>query len=166
MRIAMLASALLASSALVRMPDGMGGGGPGAAAPETAPPNAGGPGAAAPSVDNIIVADGAQKFTAAEIAANKSDTAAPEPKQKVSIGRIVIVSLDENGDGLDGHFEAAGIVTLVNEDGSINVKAFAPGGGADVCYTGVKAKPDVDAMEDGADKNAARSAVWDWPARI
>lgn len=160
MRIAMLAATLLASSALVRVPDGMGGGG-GAAAPETAPPNAGGPGAAAPapSVDNAHVADGAQKFTAAEVELNK---AAP----KVSVCRIVMLYLDENGDGLDGHFEAAGIVTLVNEDGSINVKAFAPSGGADVSYTGVKARPDVDAMEDGADKNAARAAVWDWPARV
>lgn len=174
MRIAMLAAALLASSALVRMlPDDMGGsgGGGGAAAPETAPPNAGGPGAVAPAapaptqepappVDNAHVADGAQKFTSTEVEMNK---AAP----KISAGRFVTLSLDENSDAtVDGEKTCVGLVTKLLDDGSVNVRAFAGNGGSDVNFTGVRNKTEVDAMPDGADKNAARAAVWDWPARV
>lgn len=67
--------------------------------------------------------------------------------------------------GFDGDEEAVGIVVKVNGDGTLNVKGFAPNGGADHTFTGVRNKAEVDAMPDGADKNAAITATWDWPPR-
>jgi hypothetical protein len=81
---------------------------------------------------------------------------------KISRLRMIILTLV---DPLDGETEWGGIVTKVNDDGTVNVKGLAPNGGADTFFTGVHSKADVDAMPDGADKNAAKSCVWDWPAR-
>jgi hypothetical protein len=97
---------------------------------------------------------------------------APNPPATATPGRIVTLTFDPKRDAegkptfsFDGEHVAAAVVTRVYDDGSINVKAFAPNGGADQAFTGVRHKADVDAMPDGADKNAAMSVTWDWPAR-
>lgn len=84
------------------------------------------------------------------------------PVVTITPGRIVLV---KPASGIDGEAGAVGIVVKVNGDDSVNVKAFSPNGGADVTYTGVRHAAEVDAMPEGADKNAAASCVWDWPPR-
>lgn len=86
----------------------------------------------------------------------------PAPRQAVTPGRIVSLRFGKPFDGSD---TAAGLVVKVEDDDSINVKAFAPNGGSDHTFTGVLYREVVDAMPDGADKNAARSCTWEWPAR-
>lgn len=88
-----------------------------------------------------------------------------QPKQSVTPGRMVTLRFPDERP-FDGATVAAGVVVNTEfDDGSINVKAFAPNGGADVTFTGVRYRPDVEAMDEGADKNAAMSCTWDWPAR-
>lgn len=73
-------------------------------------------------------------------------------------GRLVAAYLAEGG-------QAAAMVAKVNEDGTLNLRVFAPDGGADPFFSGVLRKEDVDKMEDGADKNAAMACTWAWPER-
>lgn len=80
----------------------------------------------------------------------------------ITKGRVVFLTLAAP---FDGETEVVGIVVKVAEDGSANVKAFAPNGGADMPFTGVRSTVEVDAMPDGADKNAARTATWSFPPR-
>jgi hypothetical protein len=79
----------------------------------------------------------------------------------ITKGRIVYLTLAAP---LDGETQIAAIVTQV-EATSINARGFAPKGGSDPFFTGVMHRDDVAAMPDGADKNAAMSCTWDWPAR-
>lgn len=91
-----------------------------------------------------------------------TSTPASAPTVTVTPGRIVLV---KPASGIDGEAGAVGIVVKVNGDGSVNVKAFSPNGGADVTFTGVRHAAEVEAMPEGADRNAAASCVWDWPPR-
>ena len=61
----------------------------------------------------------------------------------------------------DGETAVAAIVVKVNDDGSANLKLLAPNGGEDGFVTGVRSKAEVDAMADGADKNAAMTCTWE-----
>jgi hypothetical protein len=88
---------------------------------------------------------------------------APPPAPTLSPGRIVFLSL---ADALDGDYTVVGIVVRINADGSANIRALAPNAGADRTYTGVLPTEYVANMADGADKNAALAATWDWPPRV
>lgn len=121
----------------------------------------------APPADPDVVAaagDGAPELPPA--ASTEPDPAPPAPPPQVmatiSKGRTVFVTL---ATPIEGETEIVGIVAKVNEDGSINVRGFSPGGGVDPFFSGVLPTEYVDGMVDGADKNAARSATWGWPPR-
>lgn len=81
----------------------------------------------------------------------------------ITAGRVVFLAL---ADPLDGESVVVGIAVKINDDGSINARAFAPNGGADRTYTGVRPTEYVASMTDGADKNAALSATWSFPPRM
>lgn len=120
----------------------------------------------APPADNDHVVEGAEQFTdpapqtgADAVFTNQNVLAGAA---SITKGRVVFLTLAAP---FDGETEVVGIVVKVAEDGSANVKAFAPNGGADMPFTGVRSTVEVDAMPDGADKNAARTATWSFPPR-
>ena len=77
-----------------------------------------------------------------------------------TLGRIVHVNFPA---GVDGATEAAGIVTAVHGDGSINVYVFPPNGGAPFSLTGARSVAERDALpSDSADRNLP---AWYWPPR-
>lgn len=89
----------------------------------------------------------------------------PKPPATVTPCRLVMLTFDA-ARPFDGEVHVPGLVLKVFEDGTINVKAFAPNGGADVTVTGVHHVDDALAMPEGADRNAAMSCTWDWPPRV
>lgn len=91
-------------------------------------------------------------------------TAYAPSSPSITAGRLVVLTVADKS--LIGDDETCvAIVARVNDDGSINVRAFSPNGGEDLFFTGVLETSKVDAMEDGADKNAAKSVTWGWPTR-
>lgn len=114
-------------------------------------------------VEKSQVAAEAQAPIAAPAAGSITETnGGPISKPLITKGRLVFVAL---ATPIEGETEIVGIVAKVNEDGSINVRGFSPGGGVDPFFSGVLPTEYVDGMVDGADKNAARSATWGWPPR-
>lgn len=91
------------------------------------------------------------KAKPAATAAKDSEAEAP------ALGSIVHAFHAQPIDG-EGDGGVAAIVVKVNDDGSLNLRCFAPNGGADPFVTGVRRKSDVEAMEDGPDKTRL------WPA--
>lgn len=94
--------------------------------------------------------------------AEKQDTqAAAGAVQLPTPGRIVTLTVP--GPGVEGVAEVAAVIAKVNDDGSINARAFSPNGGADPFFTGLKSKADHDALAE--DDPGRHLASWDWPAR-
>lgn len=96
---------------------------------------------------------------------NSPPPAPAQPPQSITAGRIVALAFSSDA-MFDSSTSGVGIVVKVADDGSANVKAFSPDGGADGFFTGVRNADDVAAMPDGADKNAALACTWAFPPRV
>lgn len=169
-----LAALLLGSTALLMMPDAAEGGAPIATPPDSATPPASPPIDSAPPVATPPEVPPSDPMPAAEpdpmppveepLTDSPTYTAYAPSSPSITAGRLVVLTVADKS--LIGDDETCvAIVARVNDDGSINVRAFSPNGGEDLFFTGVLETSKVDAMEDGADKNAAKSVTWGWPTR-
>lgn len=103
--------------------------------------------------DVDAITDGTKREAWAEWSATKWSTQ-PEPSlEGARLGSDVLVIFPTD-QPFDGANEAVGKVVLLLDDGAINVRVFAPNGGADLFLTGVRHASTLDDLPaDAAERN-------------